>query len=663
MNLLYPSFLIGLIAILIPIIIHLFDFRRTKKVYFSNTRLLNQVKESTRSFYNLKHLLILGARILFIAALVIAFAQPYLPALNESGLTANKVAIFIDNSMSMSNKVDEDESGLDLAKSTAEEVINLYPSGTEFIIQTSFDEKTNYLYRSKLEAQEYLSEVSFSSNYRPIGLILSNFHKTYTSVPPKEIIIISDFQKQTLMKSDLKADSAISLILAPIRFPAYSNLSIDTAYISNPFELDKSKTNLVVRLRNHSDSEASDIPVKMFLGERQLSVTTAAVEGLKTTDISFNIGYNLSDEQNGRLVIEDYPLSFDNELFFTLRSIDRIKVVEISGARPSPFVSAVFGNKLLFDFSKMSSSNLNIGQLEDADLIVLNQLNTVSQGVTTRLNELRSGGANLLLIPGQNPSAESYKGLLSQISLLEGDSQRIGLQTPDFNRPFYQNIVEKVQDNLAMPTARPVWQWGGDRNAFLKLIDGRPFLSELENGLFVLASPLVDGYTNFQTNAVFVPIMYRIASNSRQNLPALFSRLGEQEITIDAVNITPQSIVKLSNGSIDFLPDQRMKGRKLVMVLPSSTMTPGHYDVLNDEEYISSLALNLNSAESDIAVLTEREIAANFAGFRYNIVGGSNKAEIIAKFNEDYKGIELWRYFLGLALVFLLVEALLIRLL
>jgi hypothetical protein len=663
MNLLYPSFLIGLTAILIPIIIHLFDFRRTKKVYFSNTRLLNQVKESTRSFYNLKHLLILISRILFIAALVFAFAQPYLPALNESGLTANKVAIYIDNSMSMSNKVDEDESGLDLAKSTAEEIINLYPSGTEFIIQSSFDEKTNYLYRSKQEAQEYVSELSFSSNYRTIDLILSNFKKTYTGIPPKEIILISDFQKETLMKSEIKSDSVISLILAPIRFPSYSNLSIDTAHITNPFELDKSKTNLVVKLRNHSDLEVNDIPVKLFLGERQLSVTTAAVGGLNTTDISFNIGYNLTEEQNGRLVIEDYPLSFDNELFFTLRSIDRIKVVEINGVSPSPYVPAVFGNKLLFDFSRMSSSNLNLGQLQDADLIVLNQLNMVSQGVITRLGELRRGGANLLLIPGQNPSVPSYQGLLNRIRLVDGDSQRIVLQAPDFKRPFYQNIVEQVQDNLAMPSAKPVWQWGGDRNALLKFIDGKPFLSELENGLFVLASPLVDSYSNFQTSAVFVPIMYRIASNSRQNLPALFNRLGEQEITIDAVNITPQSILRLSKGNIDFLPDQRLKGRKLVMVLPSSIMTPGHYDVLNDQEYISSLALNLNTVESNIAVLNEQEISSYFSGFRYNIVGGSNKEEIIRKFNEDYKGIELWRYFLGLALVFLFIEALLIRLL
>jgi hypothetical protein len=99
------------------------------------------------------------------------------------------------------------------------------------------------------------------------------------------------------------------------------------------------------------------------------------------------------------------------------------------------------------------------------------------------------------------------------------------------------------------------------------------------------------------------------------------------------------------------------------MVLPASSMTPGHYDVIDDQNRISTLALNLNTVESDIAVLNEQDLTEFFSGFRHNIIAGSTKDEIITKFNKDYKGIELWRYFLGLALVFLLIEALLIRLL
>ena len=76
MTFLYPSFLWALTALSIPIIIHLFNFRRTTKVFFSNTRFLRQIKEVTTAKRKLKHYLILASRLLFLLFLVLAFAQP-----------------------------------------------------------------------------------------------------------------------------------------------------------------------------------------------------------------------------------------------------------------------------------------------------------------------------------------------------------------------------------------------------------------------------------------------------------------------------------------------------------------------------------------------------------------------------------------------------------
>ncbi|MFI5136035.1 MAG: BatA domain-containing protein, partial [Chitinophagales bacterium] len=64
MSFLYPAFLFALGAIAIPIIIHLFNFRRYKTIYFSNTKFLREVKEKTDSRTQLKHLLVLLCRIL-----------------------------------------------------------------------------------------------------------------------------------------------------------------------------------------------------------------------------------------------------------------------------------------------------------------------------------------------------------------------------------------------------------------------------------------------------------------------------------------------------------------------------------------------------------------------------------------------------------------------
>lgn len=78
MNFLFPTFLFGLSAIAIPIIIHLFNFRKYKKIYFTNVQFLKELKHESDSKSKLKEWIILLLRILAISSLVFAFAQPFI---------------------------------------------------------------------------------------------------------------------------------------------------------------------------------------------------------------------------------------------------------------------------------------------------------------------------------------------------------------------------------------------------------------------------------------------------------------------------------------------------------------------------------------------------------------------------------------------------------
>ena len=136
MKLLYPEFLWALIALSIPIIIHLFNFRKFTKVYFSNIELLKEVKLETKSKSRLKHLLILLIRLLLVTFLVFAFAQPYIPVENEKQHGDATVAVYIDNSHSMDTK---GENGylLDLAKEQAILIAEGYKATDRFQIITN----------------------------------------------------------------------------------------------------------------------------------------------------------------------------------------------------------------------------------------------------------------------------------------------------------------------------------------------------------------------------------------------------------------------------------------------------------------------------------------------------------------------------------------------
>jgi hypothetical protein len=105
MKFLYPEFLFGLFTLAIPIIIHLFNFRKSKKVYFSSIRFLQNIKKSTSQKRKLKHYLILFSRLLFLTFLVLAFAQAFLPSTDRNP-QAESVYVYLDNSSSMSNRTE-----------------------------------------------------------------------------------------------------------------------------------------------------------------------------------------------------------------------------------------------------------------------------------------------------------------------------------------------------------------------------------------------------------------------------------------------------------------------------------------------------------------------------------------------------------------------------
>src|SRR5690554_527207 len=120
MSFLYPTFLFALLTIAIPVIIHLFSFRRYKTIYFSNVNLLKKIKRESRKKSQLKQLLMLLARIFTIVFLVFAFAQPYMPVENETQTESEEViGIYIDNSFSM-NALSEKGQLIELARIKAD---------------------------------------------------------------------------------------------------------------------------------------------------------------------------------------------------------------------------------------------------------------------------------------------------------------------------------------------------------------------------------------------------------------------------------------------------------------------------------------------------------------------------------------------------------------
>ena len=99
----HPEILYFLLLLVIPLLVHLFQLRRFKKEYFTNVKLLKELQIQTRKSSKIKKWLLLATRLLLLACLIIAFAQPFFNAKDTTN-KGNELNILLDKSFSMQAK-------------------------------------------------------------------------------------------------------------------------------------------------------------------------------------------------------------------------------------------------------------------------------------------------------------------------------------------------------------------------------------------------------------------------------------------------------------------------------------------------------------------------------------------------------------------------------
>src|SRR5688572_26370843 len=210
MSFVYPSFLWALSVLSIPIIIHLFNFRRTTRIFFSNTRLLKQVKEETTKKRKLKQYLVLASRLLFLFFLVLAFAQPFLPATEQLSAGNSKI-LYLDNTYSMTLPVEDKLRAFDAAVNFVREITEVFPPDMRYRLMTNDFAPFSNSYKSKAEVQDLLAQMRLS----PIGRTASEIRNRLGDVDD-ETFWISDFQKSTWGKEDFHFDTLRQWHLIPV---------------------------------------------------------------------------------------------------------------------------------------------------------------------------------------------------------------------------------------------------------------------------------------------------------------------------------------------------------------------------------------------------------------------------------------------------------------
>ena len=678
----YPAFLWALAAVSIPIIIHLFNFRRYKKVYFTNVKFLKEIQHQSKSKSRLREILVLLARCLAICCLVLAFSQPIIKdkktVILNSG--AKAISIYLDNSFSMEN-VNKQGPLLEVAKTKAKEIVKAFSNRDKFQIITNDFEGRHQRFNSKEDVLNIIDEIKISSSVRFFSEVFkrqSEFLKS-SNLINKNIFAISDAQKATFNLNEINNDTTVKVVLVPLKANETNNLYIDSCWFESPLQQKGFIQKLHAKIINNGNANVEIGSAKLYLNKQQIAISSFSVEANSTSEIKFTFDCKQEGINYGSIKIEDYPITFDDELFFAFNSKVNISICVINGKDQNSenSITNLLKSDSLFKSTIFSEQAIDFSVFKTSDVIFLNQLTDLSSGLVTELLKVSEVGGSIVFIPSQNLSLINFNQSLSAFNLpnlTTSDSSSLKVDKIESTSAFYSGVFEKINDRMNLPTITKHFKLQTyskmDFEGILTLQNSDVFFGESKKNnatVYLITSPLNEKCTNFSKHALFVPTMYQICFNSVKALPLFYNVSSNVLITIkNDITLKDQPVhIKQVSGDFDIIPESRLINNALALFPHNQINIPGFFEVLRNNSLLIPLAFNYSRKESDLNCLDNEQLTKiiNDETFTNINIMENTANELTSFIQQGTEGKRLWKLFIILTLLFIAAEVAILRIL
>jgi len=666
----HPSFLYCLFLLVIPLLIHLFNFRRYKTFYFSSIYFLKNIEEKTKNVRKIKHLLVLLCRILAFTTLIFAFSQPYIPIKGTGKNTKSILAIYLDNSFSMSS-LGANGNLLSESKEQARKIIENANASTQFLLVTNSLSGIEQKICNKSEALNRIDKIQFSPLTHPLSEVLQWMEDVVSETIPssytKQIVVLSDFQKN---QSDL---TSIQLAKTSYFYPIQiipeqkNNVSIDSIWFNSPNFKIGINNELNIRLTNHGEEEISNLELEYSVNETK---RTVFVRLPKQSSKEINLNYSdiKIGEKIGHVHINDKSIHFDDDFYFTYTVAPHANVLVINGEDADIKVSKTYKLDNYYRVAEIKNSGFIPETTIDKQLIVVNGVNQLNDGINDALYKFSLQGGSVLLFPGTTVHLPSWNSLLQKLQLptfSEVTTAKLNLTSISYADPFFQGVFDKKPSKINLPIIQKVYptRLNASTIPLLTLQNNTPLLIR-NNAKYLFTSALDSTFSAFTSNALFPSCLLRTAELSQQK-SALYLTIGSNNRFHWNAPTVSENLFHIQGNGIDFIPKiEKFDQQTYVSLLHPSfynSLTQGIYQLTNSEQTVA-LALNYPRKESAISFYSENEIkryltAEKFPKLFYNRIElGDQNLHIQLE-----KPFEYWRIFLLLALFFLLLEMALLK--
>lgn len=628
----------------------------------------------SKSARKIKNFLILLSRILALVFLVLAFAQPFWKQnQNETSGKQEVRVIFIDNTYSMSALGVEGEL-LSQARTMAKDMISKDPIGSKFLILSNFFAGEEMRLLGQADALDYIDALPVAPFPKRADAVYNRIEDLMQQLNIRgELFIFSDGQANQ-WEPERKLNLSYPIRFVQLKPENNTNLCIDSIWTNVPIMRPGAPFDLSVRIRNNNPAQISSATMSLLMHENKQMVNVE-FNGEKSKVV--NLSY-ITPKSPGfyalEAEIEDNQMHFDDVLSAAFQVSENMRTGVINGPEAGRNVEFVYSLDPYYQLELWSQNQVNLNALGALELLVVNQLTQIDGGLKQRVLTHVKEGKAVVFVPHPKSDLNSWNDLLSELQmplLQKSDSGTVFINKISIENNFFNGLFDTPDPKIQIPVKRKtrLLTQGSRSSSLISFSDGSPFLCKSANpelNVFLFNADLHKGNANLLTSDLYSTLFLRIGevAGSVQPLFAFIGAPAELKFKVGQYNSErPARLVKIDK---QFIPRQSFNNGLLKIIMSGKSeelmLDAGFYEVQGENQKIGLTALNYPRTESDLSYFEPevfKRIMLENGVENFSLQQVSESYEIQKISSKLQTGF--WRWFLVLALLFFIVEMLLVK--
>ncbi len=690
MSFLAPAFLLGALALAIPIIIHLTHREKKEVVPFPSLMFLRKIPYRSVRRQKLRHLFLFALRCLALLLIALAFARPFFESSSASAastLGPREVVFLVDHSYSMgyqdrlSRAKAEVEGRIQSLGGEDQASVVVFSDRAEILNQPTSD-------KAALGAVVAGIQLSARATGFGPGLKLAKRILDESQRSRREVVLVTDFQRLGFEGEDDDVWLPAGTVLTPVDLSSAEteNLSLTSVNLERDEASGRERLTASARVTRKAPADGGPLTSRISLEIDGRSLQTKPVELAPNT--SATIGFDPvtvpAGEARGTIRIEEDDLPQDNVYHFVLSPGQALSVLNLEeGARRtrrSFYLERALeiGDRPSFRIGSKALSQLRPSDLAGTDVVILNDVPSLSAGPAGLLSEFVKNGGGLVVVLGEASSRSSFTEGASELfpAALGGVVDRARdwggtLSYLDYGSPVFEvfNAPHSGDFSGAKFFRYRVFESAVSEGVLARYDDGVPALVErrLGSGRVLIWTSTLDTFWNdLARQPVFLPFMHQLAKHAASYAEASSWHTVGEVLDVDrylAMILEGESRDGLSGRSFDLVVTAPSSRKIILPRTEERALLPleeqGFYDIrragTGGGASSSSVAVNLDTAESDLSPLDPEELVASVT-FRDTTAAGAVGSEA-GDSREAQEGRQgYWWFLLAGALLLLATE-------